>query len=135
MKKFMLLILLLSGLGLKMEVMAQSEPVLYFCEKYDKGEIGVKDWFPAGKITVVVRCDHALGLTEARLQFDKYDCSTGKFDYYTVFDYDVDPGMSYIFFSDTDSNDLKIEDPGFYRVFLLDKNDNTVASAMIEIID
>lgn len=29
---------------------------------------------------------------------------------------------------------MKFEEPGFYRVFLLDDNDKTVASALIEII-
>lgn len=135
MKKFILLVLLISGLGLKMEVMAQSEPVLYFCERYDKGEIGVKDWFPKGEITVVVRCDSALGLGEVHLQFDKYNCNTGQFDYYRRFDYDVDREMNYVFFSNTSKNDLEIDEAGLYRVFLLDNFNDTVASAMVEIID
>jgi hypothetical protein len=43
--------------------------------------------------------------------------------------------MKYIFFAKNDESDLKFEDPGFYRVFLLDDRDKTVASALIEIID
>ena len=31
-------------------------------------------------------------------------------------------------------SDIKFEETGFYRVFLLDDNDKTVASALIEII-
>lgn len=135
MKKFFLFILLFAGLGFKVELIAQSEPVLYFCERYDKGEIGVKDWFPKGNITVVVRCDHALGLGETHLQFDRYNCNTGQFDYYKRFDYDVERDMNYIYFSNTDKNDLEIDEAGFYRVFLLDNFNNTVASALVEITE
>ncbi len=42
--------------------------------------------------------------------------------------------MSYVFFAKNDDSDLKFEEPGFYRVFLLDDNDKTVASALIEIV-
>jgi len=42
--------------------------------------------------------------------------------------------MNYIFFSRNDESDMEFEEPGFYRVFLLDEDDNTVASAVIEII-
>jgi hypothetical protein len=42
--------------------------------------------------------------------------------------------MSYVFFAKNSDSDLKFEEPGFYRVFLLDDNDKTVASALIEII-
>jgi hypothetical protein len=43
--------------------------------------------------------------------------------------------MKYIFFTKNDESDMKFEEPGFYRVFLLDDRDKTVASALIEIID
>jgi hypothetical protein len=42
--------------------------------------------------------------------------------------------MSYVFSAKNDDSDLKFEEPGFYRVFLLDDNDKTVASALIEIV-
>jgi hypothetical protein len=29
---------------------------------------------------------------------------------------------------------MKFDDPGFYRVFLLDEDDKTVASSLIEVI-
>jgi hypothetical protein len=43
--------------------------------------------------------------------------------------------MKYVFFSRNDTSDMEFNDPGFYRVFLLDENDKTVASALIEIIE
>ncbi len=137
MKKLLLFVLLFAGLGFRAELSAQSEPVLYFCEKYDsdKGEIGVSDRFTKGYLTVMVKCDHALNLEDVHIQFDKYNFRTGEFDYYKKFDYTVEKDMSYIFFAKNSDSDLKFEEPGFYRVFLLDESDATIASALIEIID
>jgi len=116
---------------------AQSEPVLYFCERYDDddGEIGVSDRFTTGYITVMVKCDYALKLKDVSIQYDKYNFRTGEFEYYKKFDFSVDKDMKYIFFERNDSSDMEFEDPGFYRVFLLDEDGKTVASALVEIID
>ncbi len=115
---------------------SQSEPVLYFCEKYDsrKGEVNVSDRFTRGAITVVVKCDYALKLEDVAIQYDRYNDRTGKFDYYKKFYFTVDPDMKYVYFSKNDESDMKFEDAGFYRVFLLDDRDKTVASALIEIV-
>jgi hypothetical protein len=115
---------------------SQSEPVLYFCEKYDsrKGEVNVSDRFTKGAITVVVKCDYALKLEDVAIQYDRYNDRTGKFEYYKKFYFTVDPDMKYVYFSKNDESDMKFEDTGFYRVFLLDDRDKTVASALIEII-
>jgi hypothetical protein len=115
---------------------AQNEPVLYFCEKYDSqdGEIGVSDRFTVGYLTVMVKSDYELNLTDVHIQFDKYNSRNGKFEFYKKFDYTIEPNMSYVFFAKNSDSDLKFEEPGFYRVFLLDDNDKTVASALIEII-
>jgi hypothetical protein len=116
---------------------AQSEPVMYFCERYDDsdGEVGVSDRFTTGYITVMVKCDYALKLEDVTIQYDKYDFRTGKFEYYKKFDFTIDRDMKYIFFERNDDSDLKFDDPGFYRVFLLDEDGKTVTSALIEIID
>lgn len=115
---------------------AQSQPVLYFCEKYDsrKGEIGVSDRFTTGFLTVMVKCDYALNLEDCAIQYDKYNERTGKFDYYKKFYFTIEPDMKYVFFSKNSESDMRFDDPGFYRVFLLDDRDRTVASALIEII-
>jgi len=115
---------------------AQSQPVLYFCERYDskKGEVGVSDRFTTGHLTVMVKCDYALNLSDCAIQYDKYNERTGKFDYYKKFYFSVDPDMKYIFFAKNDESNMRFDDPGFYRVFLLDEDDRTVASALIEII-
>ncbi|MCJ7553424.1 MAG: hypothetical protein MUO34_06010 [Ignavibacteriaceae bacterium] len=116
-------------------VLAQAEPVLYFCESYGRnGEVGVSDRFTTGYLTVMVKCDYALDLEDVSVQFDKYNDRNGKFEYYKNFSYVVEPDMNYVFFAKNDESDLKFEEPGFYRVFLLDDADRTVASALIEII-
>lgn len=137
MKKILLFVLLFTGLGFKVELIAQSEPVLYFCEKYDKnkGEVGISDRFTKGYLTVMVKCDHPLGLEDVHIQFDKYNFQSGEFEFYKKFNYNVDKDMSYIFFAKNPDSDLKFEDTGFYRVFLLDHNNDTVASSLIEIIN
>jgi hypothetical protein len=138
MKKSFVLFAVLFALvfGLSQNILAQNEPVLYFCEKYGKnGEVGVSDRFTTGYLTVMVKCDYALDLEDCSIQFDLYNPRTKEFEYYKKFSYVVDPDMKYIYFAKNDESDLKFEDPGFYRVFLLDDRDKTVASALIEIID
>lgn len=116
-------------------VFAQAEPVMYFCEKYGRnGEEGVSDRFTTGYLTVMVKCDYALDLDDVSIQFDKFNERNGRFEFYKKFPYVVDRDMSYIYFAKNDESDLKFEEPGFYRVFLLDDRDRTVASALIEII-
>jgi hypothetical protein len=128
-------VLLLSFFAMHLTVFAQSEPVLYFCEKYGKnGEVGVSDRFTTGYLTVMVKADDPLGLEDVTIQFDKYNDRTDEFEFYKNFDYVITEDMSYVFFEKNDESDMKFEDPGFYRVFLLDDRDRTVASALIEII-
>ena len=121
--------------GFKANTYAQQYPVLYFCEKYgDNGEVGVSDRFTTGYLTVMVKADGPLGLRDCSIQMDKYNCSTGKFAYYKKFSYHVEPDMKYVYFSKNEESDMNFEDPGIYRVFLLDQNDRTVASGLVEII-
>jgi hypothetical protein len=132
-----ILTMFLAFFAMNSNVFAQSEPVLYFCEKYDSddGEIGVSDRFTTGYITVMVKCDHALKLDDVAIQYDKYNTRTKEFEYYKKFDFSVERDMKYIFFERNDDSDMEFEEPGFYRVFLLDEDAKTVASALIEIID
>jgi hypothetical protein len=138
MKKFHLfffLVLLFTFVGMDISVLAQNEPVLYFCEKYGRnGEEGVSDRFTTGYITVMVKCDYALNLDDVSIQYDKYNFRTGDFEYYKKFDFSVQPDMKYVYFSRNDESDMEFEEPGFYRVFLLDDRDKTVTSSLIEII-
>ena len=139
MKKFQLFLLLsflFAFVAMNTTILAQSEPVMYFCEKYDSydGEIGVSDRFTTGYLTVMVKCDYALNLEDVSIQFDQYNERKDKFEFYKKFDYVVDRDMKYVFFARNDESDMEFEEPGFYRVFLLDDRDRTIASAVIEII-
>ena len=129
--------MMLTFFAMYSNIFAQSEPVMYFCERYDSddGEIGVSDRFTTGYITVMVKCDYALRLEDVSIQYDQYDFRTGKFEYYKKFDFTVDRDMKYIFFERNDESDMEFEDPGFYRVFLLDEDGKTIASSVVEIID
>jgi hypothetical protein len=116
---------------------AQAEPVMYFCERYDDydGEIGVSDRFTTGYITVMVKADNPLRLKDVAIQYDKFNERNGKFEYYKKFYFTISRDMKYVFFARNDESDMEFEEPGFYRVFLLDEDDKTVTSALIEIID
>ncbi|MEO8447015.1 MAG: hypothetical protein ABI528_05935 [bacterium] len=114
---------------------AQQYPVLYFCEKYGSdGEVGVSDRFTSGYLTVMVKADGPLGLRDCSIQMDKYNCSSGTFKYYKKFNYTVEPDMKYVFFAKNTESDMSFDETGIYRVFLLDHNDRTVASGLVEII-
>ncbi|MGB9665676.1 MAG: hypothetical protein ACPL25_12275 [Ignavibacteria bacterium] len=115
---------------------AQSVSVLYFCERYDsdKGEINVSDRFTKGSITVVVKCDYPLGLENVSIQYDKYNPETNKFEFYKNFSFIIKPEMNYVYFTRNSESDMSFDQPGFYRVFLLDDMGETIASSLIEII-
>lgn len=138
MKRFALFVLFVFALMFVANTIsfAQSQPVLYFCERYDsrKGEVGVSDRFTTGFLTVMVKCDYPLNLTDCAIQYDKYNERTRKFEYYKKFYFSIEPDMKYVFFSKNEESDMRFDDPGFYRVFLLDEDDGTVASSLIEII-
>ena len=132
----LLLTMFLSFLVMYSNTFAQSEPVMYFCERYDDydGEIGVSDRFTKGYITVMVKADAELRLRDVAIQYDKYNERNGKFEYYKKFNFTIERDMKYVFFERNDDSDMEFEETGFYRVFLLDDDDRTVASALIEII-
>jgi hypothetical protein len=132
MKKILTLILILTGL-----LYGQGEPVMYFCEYYDVRsgmEVGVSDRFTTGYLTIVVKADYPLRLTECSIQFDKYNERIGGFEYYNKFHFVVEPDMNYIYFNNEQQKDFSFYDAGFYRVFLLDEGDRSVASGLVEII-
>jgi hypothetical protein len=123
-------------IGLRAEVFAQESPVMYFCEKYGKnGEVGISDRFTTGYLTVVVKSSYEMKLKDVHIQLDKYNSRKDKFEYYKKFDYTLEPDMKYVYFAKNDDSDMNFEDAGFYRVFLLDDDDETVASAIVEIIE
>ena len=131
------IVLFVSFIIINSNVFAQTEPVLYFCGRYDNydGEIGVSDRFTTGYLTVMVKSDYALSMDNVSIEYDKYNFRTGKFEYYKEFDFEIDRDMKYIYFERNSQSDMEFEEPGFYRVFLIDERGNTIASNLIEITD
>lgn len=134
MKKFTILSLMLISMLYLLPGIAnsQSKPLLYFCERYDDvtGEIGQSSTFTPGSFTVMVKSIDALGLSNVSIQIDRYDIKTEKFTFYKKVPFTIQPTMSYVFF---ESDNLSIEVPGVYRVYLLDDNDETVSASIIVI--
>lgn len=123
-------------IGIQTKVFAQESPVMYFCEKYGKnGEVGISDRFTTGYLTVVVKSEYKMKLKDVSIQFSKYNFKKDEFEYYKKFSYTLEPDMKYVYFSKNDESDMSFDEPGFYRVYLLDDEDETVASAIIEIIE
>jgi hypothetical protein len=111
------------------DIKAQSEPILYFCSKFDKVESGIGDRFYTGPLIVVVRCDRELGASKVTIQLEKYN-GTG-FDIYTTVKFNIKSTVKYTWF---ENYELRADDPGIYRCFLLDENKNTIASGLVELI-
>ncbi len=116
---------------------AQNSPVIYFCEKYDtdSGEVHISDRFAEGSITVVVKCDNEIGLKNVYILFDKWDADSLSFKFYKKFNFTIKPELKYVFFSKNDESDMSLDQPGFYRVSLLNDSDKTVASGLVQIIE
>jgi hypothetical protein len=128
--------LLLLFFALESTVFAQNEPVMYFCDKFDSnGAVGISDRRTVGNVTIVVKSNYAMGLSDITIQFDKYDCRKSEFEYHDKFYYSVEPEMKIIFLEKDEENDMKFRELGIYRVFLLDDKDRTIASALIEITE
>ena len=118
-------------------LLAQTEPVMYFCERYDEyeGEVGVGDRFGKGPLTIIVRSDMPLNLTRVIIRYDIYNSKSNQFEYYKKSYFDSERDMNYLKFMMNSENNMEFEETGFYRVFLLDDDDRTVASALVEIIN
>jgi hypothetical protein len=116
---------------------AQSSPVIYFCERYsaDSGEVHISDRFTKGPITVMVKSNNKISLKNVHIQFDKWDPDSLSFNFYKRFNFTIKPDMKYVFFSKNDESDMSLDEPGFYRVFLLTDSDKKIASGLVQIIE
>jgi len=108
----------------------QNKPLLYFCEKYDKirGEIGQSSTFTPGQFTVMVKSEKELGLEDVSIQIDAYNTVTENFSFLKEVKFKITPDMKYIFFS---NDDIRIDEPGVYRVYLLDSRGKSVTHGVI----
>lgn len=133
MKKQYLLLFLLTVIPM---LKAQSSPIMYFCERYDpeKGEININDTFSKGDITVMVKSSNELGLKHVHIRFDKWDTLSHSFGFYKKFSFTIRPDMKYVFFSKNSESDMSLDEPGFYRGYLLNDSDKIIASAIVQIL-
>ena len=114
---------------------AQGGIVMYFCGEYKHGkEIHISSSFSVGSLTVMVKSQKAMHLTDVQLEFDRFDSVKNEFVLYKKFDFSLDPEDAYICFSKTKDNDLVISEPGIYRVVLFSQRDKVVTSALVEIV-
>jgi hypothetical protein len=109
---------------------AQNGPVLYFCEKYDNGEMGVDNRFTSGEVTVIVKSDYALGLKDVNIHMEKFNCSTMSFEILKNVPFTVTPDKKYIVFN---SKDLSFDSPGIYKVYLIDGSNKIIANSLVQI--
>jgi len=112
------------------DLYSQSKPLLYFCERYDRvdGEIGQSSTFTPGKFTVMIKSDEPLGLTDVAIQIDSYDISGERFKFYNKVNFKIDPSYKYVFFA---NDDIRIDEPGVYRIYLLDGKGKSVAAGVV----
>jgi len=125
--KFLFILIFLSSL-----IYSQSKPLLYFCQSYDaeKGEIGQGAIFTPGQITVMVRANEPLGITDVHIQFDKLNMRTGKYEFYDKVPFTLNPKGNYFYFS---KDDMQLKEVGVYRCFLLN-GERVIANSSLEII-
>lgn len=128
MKSYVLILFLILSCFLS----AQACDLLYFCQRYDaaEGEINAGDRFYTGNLTVMTLLSAPIFYTKVFIQLDKYNPRANEFEYYYDYEFDVQPDLDYFYF-----DNIKFEQAGFYRVFLLDPSRNTMTSALIEIIN
>lgn len=130
MYKSLMFFLLFILAGINVNLHAQSQPVLYFCAGFDSGgEKNISDRFYLGPLIVVVRCDNVIDAAKVTVQFDKL---TGtEFEFHKAINFKIKPGTKYTYFTDAD---MRIDEPGIYRCFMLDEGKNTIASGIVEFI-
>jgi len=110
---------------------------MYFCERYDEyeGEVGIGDRFAKGSATILIRADSPLNLSRIIIRYDKYNTRKDQFEYYKQSFFDTERDKNYLTFFMNKENGMEFEHQGFYRVYLLDEDEQMITSALIEIID
>lgn len=130
MKKLFYLLPLFFILFCSKSVFAQAEDILYICESFSNGkEVGISDRFTSGKLTVMVKLVNPIYYKSISIVLNKYNCSNGKFEYFFDKTFEVESSWTYIHF-----DALDFSAPGLFRVFLIDPNNNTIVSNLVEII-
>lgn len=126
----LLFFLLILSSGFSLKLFAQYSPVMYFCEKYENGEMGVSSRFVSGPLTIIVKSDYALGLKDVNIHLEKFNCSTSAFEIYKNINFTLTPDKKYVVLAD---KELSFDTPGIYKSYLFDSSNKVIASAIVEI--
>ena len=130
MKQLMFLFLFLLTFTAVLSQQHQYGDVLYFAESYDAyGEHGVSNRFYTGPVTVMVRLAAPIYYNKVMIQLDKFNPRTNEFSYFSRQEFSVNSKDTYICF-----RDILFTEAGFYRVFLLSPDKNTITSGVVEIV-
>jgi len=126
-KTFIILAFLLI---LTANALAQTKPIIYFCEKYADGkEIGISDKFSPGYFTIILRSGTKFDVDSVYIQSDKYNSKTKQFEYYSKLTYRVNRHDRFAHFT----RDVKIQESGIFRIFILNTSNIVITSNLIEI--
>lgn len=98
---------------------------LYFCERYVASEIGEGTKFKPGKVTVMLKLNKAIGVSEVDINIT--NTATGKAA--DTVPFTVQPSWDYIHFDDVEFNEK-----GKFKVSCLKKDGTVIATNEIEII-
>ena len=98
---------------------------LYFCERYVASEIGEGTQFKPGKITVMLKLNKSIGVSEVDINIT--NAATGKA--VDTVPFTVQPSWDYIHF-----DDVEFKDKGKYKVSCLKKDGTVIATNEVEII-
>ena len=98
---------------------------LYFCERYVASEIGEGTQFKRGKITVMLKLNKAIGVSEVDINIT--NTATGKAS--DTVPFTVQPSWDYIHFDDVEFNEK-----GKFKVSCLKKDGTLIATNEVEII-
>ena len=124
---FIFIFIFLTTVGLAQ----QSGDIMYFAERADgKREYGLSDRFTTGSLSVICKLIKPPSEKHIFVQLDKYNMEAYTFNYYQKYEFWQDPNRTYLYF-----NNIVFNSPGIYRVFLLNEANNTITSALVDIVE
>jgi hypothetical protein len=112
---------------------------LYFCEIYSDGiEIGVSSTFTTGCVTVMLDLrpvNKIINVNKVYLKITKIADKDGYYPdeiYIDRIPFEVGPDWDYMYFEN--SEQLRFQEPGIYRVYCLYESGQSIADAFIKVI-
>lgn len=114
-------------------------PQLYFCEKYSDGiEFGVNTTFATGNVVIMLDLrpiNKIIGVNKVFIKITKLADKDGFYPDEILIDripYEVGPDWDYLYFEESER--IKFNEPGVYRVYCLNENGEAISSAFLKVI-